>query len=57
MATITDSQSVKAASNRRQGQPRLRRGPKCNGRKLHLVVRTCGLPLMVMITPADLQDS
>lgn len=28
-----------------------------NGRKRHLVVDTCGLPLMVMVTPADLHDS
>lgn len=32
-------------------------GKKINGRKRHLVVDTRGLPLMVMVTPADLHDS
>lgn len=33
------------------------RGKKINGRKRHMVVDTKGLPLMVMVTPADLHDS
>lgn len=32
-------------------------GKKINGRKRHLVVDTRGLPLLVMVTPADLHDS
>ncbi len=32
-------------------------GKKINGRKRHLVVDTRGLPLFVMVTPADLHDS
>jgi transposase len=32
-------------------------GKKINGCKRHLVVDTRGLPLMVMVTPADLHDS
>ncbi|MBI0300200.1 transposase [Streptomyces sp. PRKS01-29] len=29
---------------------------KVNGRKCHLVVETRGLPLFVMVTPADITD-
>ncbi|GAA0691264.1 hypothetical protein GCM10009548_73900 [Streptomyces malaysiensis subsp. malaysiensis] len=32
-------------------------GKKINGRKRHLVVDTRGLPLIVMVTPADLHDA
>lgn len=32
-------------------------GKRINGRKRHLVVDTRGLPLFVMVTPADLHDS
>ncbi|MDH6629852.1 transposase [Streptomyces sp. LBL] len=32
-------------------------GKKINGRKRHLVVDTRGLPLMIMVTPADLHDA
>ncbi|GAA0906959.1 hypothetical protein GCM10009574_099630 [Streptomyces asiaticus] len=32
-------------------------GKKINGRKRHMVVDTRGLPLLVMVTPADLHDS
>lgn len=57
VATIIDSQSVKAASTVGKDSRGYDAGKKINGRKRHLVVDTRGLPLMVMVTPADLHDS
>ncbi|MFF0465791.1 IS5 family transposase [Streptomyces mexicanus] len=57
VATIIDSQSVKAASTVSKDTRGYDPGKKINGRKRHLVVDTKGLPLMVMVTPADLHDS
>ncbi|WP_307781644.1 MULTISPECIES: IS5 family transposase [unclassified Streptomyces] len=57
VATIIDSQSVKAASTVGKDSRGYDAGKKINGRKRHLVVDTKGLPLMVMVTPADLHDS
>jgi transposase len=42
--------------DRRQGLPRLRRRQENNGRKRHQVVDTKGVPLFVMVTPADMPD-
>ncbi|MYY80818.1 MULTISPECIES: IS5 family transposase [unclassified Streptomyces] len=57
VATIIDSQSVKAASTVTRESRGYDAGKKINGRKRHLVVDTRGLPLLVMVTPADLHDS
>ncbi len=57
VATIIDSQSVKAASTVGKDSRGYDPGKKINGRKRHLVVDTRGLPLMVMVTSADLHDS
>jgi transposase len=57
VAVIIDSQSVKAASTVGKDSHGYDPGKKINGRKRHLVVDTRGLPLMVMVTPADLHDS
>ncbi|MFD4342629.1 IS5 family transposase [Streptomyces anulatus] len=57
VATIIDSQSVKAASTVGKDSPGYDAGKKINGRKRHMVVDAKGLPLMAMVTPADLHDS
>ncbi|WP_097977623.1 IS5 family transposase [Streptomyces sp. gb14] len=57
VATIIDSQSVKAASTVGKDSRGYDAGKRINGRKRHLVVDTRGLPLFVMVTPADLHDS
>jgi hypothetical protein len=57
VAVIIDSQSVKAAATVSKATRGYDPGKKINGRKRHLVVDTKGLPLMVMVTPADLHDS
>lgn len=51
VATIIDSQSVKAASTVGKDSRGYDAGKKINGRKRHIVVDTKGLPLMVMVTP------
>ncbi|WP_405805467.1 IS5 family transposase [Streptomyces sp. NBC_01187] len=57
VATIIDSQSVRAAETVSKATRGYDAGKKVNGRKRHLVVDTRGLPLFVMVTPADLHDS
>jgi transposase len=57
VATVIDSQSVKAADTVSKATRGYDAGKKSNGRKRHLVVDTRGLPLLVMVTPADLHDS
>ncbi|WP_311033386.1 IS5 family transposase [Streptomyces luomodiensis] len=57
VATVIDSQSVKAAETVAKDSRGYDAGKKINGRKRHLVVDTRGLPLLVMVTPADLHDS
>jgi hypothetical protein len=59
--TVIDSQSVKAAETvGRDSRGYDSRGydgaKKINGRKRHLVVDTKGLPLFVLVTPADMTD-
>lgn len=56
VATVIDSQSVKAAETVSRATRGYDAGKKINGRKRHLVVDTRGLPLMVMVTPASLSD-
>ncbi|MBX9399622.1 IS5 family transposase [Streptomyces sp. TRM72054] len=57
VATVIGSQSVKAAETVSKATRGYDAGKKINGRKRHLVVDTRGLPLMVMVTPADLHDA
>lgn len=56
VATVIDSQSVKAAETVGKGSRGYDAGKRINGRKRHLVVDTKGLPLFVMVTPADMTD-
>ncbi len=53
---IIDSQSVKTAETIGKDSRGYDAAKKINGRKRHLVVDTRGLPLLVMVTPADLTD-
>ncbi|MBB4717730.1 hypothetical protein BJ965_007612 [Streptomyces luteogriseus] len=52
VATVIDSQSVKATETVGRDSRGYDAGKKINGRKRHLVVDTRGLPLLVMVTPA-----
>ncbi len=56
VATVIDSQSVKAADTVGKDSRGYDGAKKINGRKRHLVVDTHGLPLFVMVTPADMTD-
>lgn len=56
VATVIDSQSVRAAETVGRDSRGYDAGKKINGRKRHLVVDTRGLPLLVMVTPASLTD-
>ncbi|AGS73907.1 putative transposase (plasmid) [Streptomyces collinus Tu 365] len=56
VATVIDSQSVKAAETLGRDSRGYDGAKKINGRKRHLVVDTKGLPLFVMVTPADMTD-
>ena len=56
VATVIDSQSVKAAETVGKDSRGYDAAKKINGRKRHLVVDTRGLPLLVMVTPADMTD-
>ncbi|MFE3165342.1 IS5 family transposase [Streptomyces sp. NPDC059224] len=56
VATVIDSQSVKAAETVGRDSRGFDDAKKTNGRKRHLVVDTKGLPLFVMVTPADMTD-
>src|SRR5690242_18621195 len=55
-ATVIDSQSVKAAEPVGKESRGYDAAKKINGRERHLVVATKGLPLSVMVTPADMTD-
>ncbi|AGP51667.1 transposase [Streptomyces rapamycinicus NRRL 5491] len=56
VATVIDSQSVKAAETVGKDSRGYDAGKKINGRKRHLVVDTRGLPLLVIVSPASLSD-
>ncbi|MFE1409068.1 IS5 family transposase [Streptomyces sp. NPDC058770] len=56
VATVIDSQSVRAAETVGRDSRGYDGAERINGRKRHLVVDTKGLPLFVMVTPADMTD-
>ncbi len=56
VAMVVDSQSVKAAETVGKDSRGYDAAKKISGRKRHLVVDTRGLPLLVMVTPADMTD-
>lgn len=56
VATVIDSQSVKAAETVGRDTRGHDAAEKINGRKRHLVVDTKSLLLFVMVTPADMTD-
>ncbi|WP_232838459.1 transposase [Streptomyces geranii] len=56
VATVIDSQSVKAAETVGRDSRGYDGAKKTNGRKRHLVVDTKGLSLFVLVTPADMTD-
>lgn len=56
VATVIDSQSVRAAETVGKDSRGYDAAKKVNGRKRHLVVDTHGLLLFVMVTPADVSD-
>jgi transposase len=56
VATVIDSQSVKAAEAVGKDSRGYDGAKKINGRKRHMVVDTKGLPLFVMVPPADMTD-
>lgn len=56
IATVIDSQSVRAAETVGKDSRGYDAAKKVNGRKRHPVVDTHGLLLFVMVTPADVSD-
>lgn len=56
MTLIVDSQSVKGASTVGRDSRGYDVAKKINGRKRHITVDTLGLPVMITVTPADIQD-
>jgi hypothetical protein len=56
VATVIDSQSIKAAETVGKDTRGYDVGKTINSRKRHLVVDTKGLPLFGMVTPADMTD-
>lgn len=53
---IIDSQSVKGAETVSRATRGYDAAKKINGRKRHIAVDTHGLPVMIMVTPADMTD-
>lgn len=53
---IVDSQSVKGASTVGRNSRGYDAAKKINGRERHITVDTLGLPVMITVTPADIQD-
>lgn len=56
MTLIVDSRSVKADSTVGKNNRGYDAAKKINGRKRHITEDTPGLPAMVTVTPADMQD-
>jgi transposase len=57
VAAVIDSQSVKVAATVPRSTSGYDAGKKTPGRKRHIIVDLKGLPLFVMVTPADMHDS
>jgi transposase len=57
VAVAIDSQSVKAAATVPRSTSGYDPGKKIVGRKRHMIVDLKGLPLLIMVTPANLHDS
>ncbi|MEV8022934.1 IS5 family transposase [Streptomyces sp. NPDC086554] len=57
VAAVIDSQSVKVAATVPRSTSGYDAGKKTPGRKRHVIVDLKGLPLFVMVTPADMHDS
>jgi len=55
-ASIIDSQSVRGADTVGRSTRGYDAGKKTNGRKRHIAVDTLGLLLVIMVTPASVQD-
>jgi transposase len=55
-AAAADSQSIRAAETVAKASRGYDAGKKINGRKRHIVVDTCGLLLVVLVTGANVQD-
>jgi transposase len=55
-AAAADSQTVRAAETVGRASRGYDAGKKINGRKRHIVVDTCGLLLIVMVTAGNVQD-
>ncbi|MGH7870177.1 MAG: IS5 family transposase [Candidatus Dormibacteraceae bacterium] len=53
-ATVLDAQSIKTSEGGQERESDM--GKKTTGRKRHIIVDTLGLPLVVMVTPASVQD-
>jgi IS5 family transposase len=53
---IVDSHSVKGASTVGRNSRGYDAAKKINGRKRHITVDTLGLPVMITVTPAGIQD-
>lgn len=56
VTAVIDSQSVKAAETAAKDTRGWDNAKKVNGRKIHLVVDTKRLPIIVLVTGADVQD-
>jgi transposase len=56
VTAIVDSQSVKAAETVAKRDRGYDAAKKINGRKRHVIVDTRGLPMLTMVTPADIPD-
>ncbi|WP_052869767.1 IS5 family transposase [Streptomyces niger] len=57
VASVIDSQSVKAAETVAKSSRGFDPGERINGRKRHVVVDLEGLPLLISVTPADVHDT
>lgn len=57
VAVVIDSQSVRVAATVPRSASGYDAGKKIPGRKRHIIVDAKGLPLFVMVTPANLHDS
>jgi transposase len=55
-AAAADSQTIRAAETVAKTSRGYDAGKKINGRKRHIVVDTCGLLLVVLVTGANIQD-